>query len=164
MFLKISQNSLENVCARTYFLIKLQASGLQLYLKRGSGADVFLWILQIFTSTFFTEHLRTTASDSSFWDTAVWNFRKKLNNLPPDGFLDKWPRQVTFGFCLFRLWNCSSMVRRVTETMLLKWKLLNNASKDNQSHNKVVLLKVMLHLIFWKWKCKTSTKQTGNKL
>ena len=30
-FLEISQNSLENICARVSFLIKLQASGLQLY-------------------------------------------------------------------------------------------------------------------------------------
>ena len=31
MFLEISQNSQENTCARVTFLIKLQASGLQLY-------------------------------------------------------------------------------------------------------------------------------------
>ena len=31
MFLEISQNSQENTCARVSFLIKLQASGLQLY-------------------------------------------------------------------------------------------------------------------------------------
>ena len=31
VFLKISQNSQENNCARVSFLIKLQASGLQLY-------------------------------------------------------------------------------------------------------------------------------------
>ena len=29
--LEISQNSQENICARAFFLIKLQASGLQLY-------------------------------------------------------------------------------------------------------------------------------------
>ena len=31
VFLEISQNSQENTCARVSFLIKLQASGLQLY-------------------------------------------------------------------------------------------------------------------------------------
>ena len=31
VFLEISQNSQENTCARVCFLIKLQASGLQLY-------------------------------------------------------------------------------------------------------------------------------------
>ena len=31
MFLEISQNSQKNTCARDSFLIKLQASGLQLY-------------------------------------------------------------------------------------------------------------------------------------
>ena len=45
VFLKISQNSLENTCARVSFLIRFQASGLQLYLKRDSGTGVFLWIL-----------------------------------------------------------------------------------------------------------------------
>ena len=48
VFLKISQHWQENTCARAYFLIKLQPSGLQLYLKRDSGAAVFLWILQNF--------------------------------------------------------------------------------------------------------------------
>ena len=42
MFLEISQNSQENICARVSFVINLQASGLQLYYKRDSGTDVFL--------------------------------------------------------------------------------------------------------------------------
>ena len=42
VFLEISQNSLENTCARVSLLIKLQASGLQLYYKRGSNTVVFL--------------------------------------------------------------------------------------------------------------------------
>ena len=45
VFLEISQNSQENTCARVSFLIKLQPSALWLYLKRDSGAGVFLWIL-----------------------------------------------------------------------------------------------------------------------
>ena len=45
MFLEISQKSLESTCARATFLIRFQASGLQLYLKRESGTGVFLWIL-----------------------------------------------------------------------------------------------------------------------
>ena len=48
VFLEISQNSQANTCARASFLIKLQASGLQLYLKRDSGTAVFFWILQNF--------------------------------------------------------------------------------------------------------------------
>ena len=46
MFLEISQNSQENTCARVSFLIKLQALGLQIYLKRDSGTGVFLSVLQ----------------------------------------------------------------------------------------------------------------------
>ena len=48
LFLEISQNSRENTCARVSFLIKLQASGLQFYLKRHSGNGVFMWILRNF--------------------------------------------------------------------------------------------------------------------
>ena len=44
MFLEISQNSQENTCVRPSFLIKLETAGRQLYLKRDSGAGVFLWI------------------------------------------------------------------------------------------------------------------------
>ena len=43
VFLEISQNSQENnTCARVSFLIKFQARGLQLFLKKGSGTGVFL--------------------------------------------------------------------------------------------------------------------------
>ena len=41
VFLEISQNSQENICARVSFLINLQGSGLQLHLKRESGTVVF---------------------------------------------------------------------------------------------------------------------------
>ena len=42
MFLGISQNSQENTCSRVSFLIKLQAWGMQLYLKRDSVTSDFL--------------------------------------------------------------------------------------------------------------------------
>ena len=60
MFLEISQNSQEHICARVSILIKLPASGLQLYLKRDPGTGVFLWILRD-----FWEHLsyKTLAGD-----------------------------------------------------------------------------------------------------
>ena len=45
VFLEISQNSQENTSARVPFLIKLQALGLQLYLKGDSDTGVLLWIL-----------------------------------------------------------------------------------------------------------------------
>ena len=46
-FFEILQNSQENTCARASFLIKLQVWDLQLYWKRDSGTDVFLWILAL---------------------------------------------------------------------------------------------------------------------
>ena len=48
VFLEISQNSQGSTCARVSFLIKLQASGVQLYLKRHSGTGVLLCILRNF--------------------------------------------------------------------------------------------------------------------
>ena len=57
LFLKILQNSQENTCATFSFLIKLQASGLQHYLKRDFGTGVFCEFCEIFDNTFFTEHL-----------------------------------------------------------------------------------------------------------
>ena len=42
LFLKILQNSQENTCARVSFLIKLPASGLQLYSKSDFGTGICL--------------------------------------------------------------------------------------------------------------------------
>ena len=49
IFLEISQNSQENTCARASFLIKFQAF---IFIKKETLTQ----------NTFFTEHLRTTAS------------------------------------------------------------------------------------------------------
>ena len=48
VFLKISQNSMENTCAKVSFSIKLQAIPAPLLTKRDSGIGVFLWILRNF--------------------------------------------------------------------------------------------------------------------
>ena len=40
VLLKVLKNSQQNTCARVSFLIKLQALGLQLYLKRDPGTGV----------------------------------------------------------------------------------------------------------------------------
>ena len=67
-FLKTLQNSQKNTSVRDYFLIKLPASNLQFYLKRISGAGVFLWILWNFKEhLFFIEHLCWAASVVSCW-------------------------------------------------------------------------------------------------
>ena len=55
MFLTISQNSWENICARASFLIK--------FIEKETLAQVFSCAFcEIFKSTFFTEHLPGTAS------------------------------------------------------------------------------------------------------
>ena len=60
--LKISQNSQENTCGRVSFLIKLQAKACN-FIKKETLAQVFSYeFYEIFKSTFFTEHLRATAS------------------------------------------------------------------------------------------------------
>ena len=60
MFLEISQNSPKSTCTRVSFLIKLQASSLQLYSKRDSGTGVFLTFVN------FTKLLRTLSSQNTF--------------------------------------------------------------------------------------------------
>ena len=63
MFLEILQNSQENTCVRVSYLIKLQAEACNL-IRRETGAQMFSCeFSEISKNTFFTEHLRTTASD-----------------------------------------------------------------------------------------------------
>ena len=58
VFLKISQNSLENTCTRVSFLIKLQTQAWN-FIKKDTLAQVFpCEFCEIFKSTFFIEHLR----------------------------------------------------------------------------------------------------------
>ena len=52
VFLEISQNSQENICARVSFLIKLQILGLQLYQNRDSGTVFSCEFCDIFKNTF----------------------------------------------------------------------------------------------------------------
>ena len=66
MCLDISQNSQENNCARVSFVIKLQASGLLLYIKKETLSQLFSCeSCETSKNTFFTEHLRVT--DSNLW-------------------------------------------------------------------------------------------------
>ena len=74
MFLKISQNSQENTCARASFLIKLQASGLKKRLWHRCFPVNFVKFLR---APFFTEHIWTTASVNAsifnkVWKTSFW--------------------------------------------------------------------------------------------
>ena len=90
VFLEISQNLLENICASVPFLIMLQDSGLQLYLKRDSGTGVFMriswtsflikhlqWLLLSFVfiwSVIFTEVNFFTVTTVSFINDVVFIF------------------------------------------------------------------------------------------
>ena len=56
VFLEISQNSQENTCARVSFLIKWQASDLQLYLKRDSDTCFPVNFVILLRTPFCTEH------------------------------------------------------------------------------------------------------------
>ena len=68
VFLEISQSSQENTCARVTFLIKLQASGFQLFLKKTLVQMFFSCEHgEISKNTSFTEHLCTTASAQSMF-------------------------------------------------------------------------------------------------
>ena len=58
VFLKISQNSQENTCARVSFLIKLQASPCNFIKKEILAQVSSCEICEIFKNSFFIEHLR----------------------------------------------------------------------------------------------------------
>ena len=59
VFLKHSQNSQENTCAKVSFLIKLKASCLHLYLKKtlAQACHVSCGFCEILNNTFFMEYL-----------------------------------------------------------------------------------------------------------
>ena len=72
MFSEISQNLQENTCARVFFLVN--------FIKKETLAQVFSCeFCEISKSTFFTEHLWTTASIISFM-VLVENFLVKSPN------------------------------------------------------------------------------------
>ena len=66
MFLKISQNSQENTCARVFFFCK--------FIKKETLAQMFSCeFCDISKNIFFTEHLRTTASNIvKAAETVLW--------------------------------------------------------------------------------------------
>ena len=63
LFLEICKNSQENTCGRDSFLIKFQALACN-FIKKESLAQMFSYeFYKISKNTFFTERIRTTASD-----------------------------------------------------------------------------------------------------
>ena len=58
MFLKNSQNSQENICARLSVLIKFQVWDLQIYLKKTLAQVLSYALSENFKINFFIEHLR----------------------------------------------------------------------------------------------------------
>ena len=76
MFLKILQNSQENICVRVSFLIKLLALACK-FIERDSGTDVFCEFCEISRNTLFTEHLWATASVRYSYSLKYSTFRGK---------------------------------------------------------------------------------------
>ena len=62
VLLKMLQTPQENTCAGTLFLIKLQASSLQLCQKQAPAQMFSYGFWKIFNNTNFAEHLRTAGS------------------------------------------------------------------------------------------------------
>ena len=68
VYLEISQNSQENICARVSFLIKLACN----FIKKETLAQVFSCeFCEISKNTIFTEHLWTNASGVSGLSTTL---------------------------------------------------------------------------------------------
>ena len=85
MYLEISQNSQENTCAGVSFLIKLQAQASN-FNKKDTLAQVFSCkFCEISKNTYFTKHLRTTASIRKLVDGfycvefSIWYLRRHIN-------------------------------------------------------------------------------------
>ena len=78
MFLQISQSSQENTCARVSFLTKLQATVCN-FVKIQTLTLVFSYeFCEISKNTFFTEHLRATASQNN-----GYFFKRSVSTQPP---------------------------------------------------------------------------------
>ena len=57
-FLKISQSSLENICTRVSFLMKLEDSTCNFIKNEALAQVVFCEFCEIFKNIFYIEHLR----------------------------------------------------------------------------------------------------------
>ena len=79
--LEILQNSLENTCVRVSFLIKLQALTCNFIKKEALAQVFFCEFYEIFKNTFFTEHLRATASLTLLFFATVSVLYPCLNRL-----------------------------------------------------------------------------------
>ena len=77
MFLKIWQNSQENMC-QSLFFNKVAGFSLQFYYKRDSGTGVFLWICKTFKNAYLIEHLWTTLSDGLNSFQKIWFLIQRL--------------------------------------------------------------------------------------
>ena len=88
VFLEISQNSLENICARVSFLIKLQAEAGN-FIKKETLAQVFSYEFCEFSKNTFSYRTPPVAASVGpwweFWTAREW--RKKDRLLPMVGIL-----------------------------------------------------------------------------
>ena len=66
MFLKISQNLLENTCARVSFLIKLQAAPETLFKKEFLAQLFYSEFCEFFKDSYFEKYLQTTSGWNLF--------------------------------------------------------------------------------------------------
>ena len=76
LFLKISQNSQENTCARVSFLINCKSEACN-FIRKETLALMFSGeFCEIFKNTYFEEHLQTTASTPKWYMRALLKFYK----------------------------------------------------------------------------------------
>ena len=88
-FLKISQNSQESKCARSSFLIKLQASICRpqsaILLRKKLWHRCFLWILRNFNEQlFYRQPPVATSAQTITESTSIYSFKTKIRKWKPD--------------------------------------------------------------------------------
>ena len=80
MFLKISQNSQQNTCARVPFLINFPASGLQLYQKKKKKKDGQSCFVTNFVKFLILSFLQTTSGRLSLAVVSAASFTGVINS------------------------------------------------------------------------------------
>ena len=95
VFLKISQNTQENICARVYFLIKLNASACNFIMKES--------LVQVFSSEFFKIHLFYRTPLGLLLQKTLEHF-KIQESLRPENRTQYYLYEETF-LCFFLPWK-----------------------------------------------------------
>ena len=128
MFLEISQNSQENICATVFFLIKLQVGGLA---QETLGHVFSCEICEIFKTIFFTEQLWTENINMK-WLKWQYCFLKKLTKFYSD-FAKKTRFCTIYLLCHLKFSGCQVLISSLILFLNSDFQAMLNTSKSWKS-------------------------------